>query len=117
MVRLACASHTTMSASAPTATAPLRGWMLKICAVLVEVMRDEFVRREPAGAHAVVPQHAHAVLDPAGAVGDPGEIVAPGRLLRRAEAAMIGGRGLQRAARPALPTAPPDGASRGTAGS
>src|SRR5260221_12459012 len=43
----------------------------------------------------MVPEHRHAVLDPARAVGDLREIAAAHRLLRRAEAAMIGRRGLQ----------------------
>src|SRR3546814_13987229 len=43
----------------------------------------------------ILPQHMHAVLDAAGAVRDLGEVVAAGRLLVGAEAAMVGRRGLQ----------------------
>src|SRR5688572_8722009 len=55
----------------------------------------ELARRHAAGADAVMPQHRHAVLDAAGAVRDLGEVVAASRLLIGAEAAVIGGGGLQ----------------------
>ena len=41
------------------------------------------------------PEHRHAVLDPAGAVGDAAEVVAAHGLLIGAEAAVVGRRGLQ----------------------
>ena len=43
----------------------------------------------------MVPEHRHAVLDPAGAVRNLGEVVLARGLLRRAEGAVIGRRGLQ----------------------
>ena len=56
---------------------------------------DEFVHRQAAGIDPVVPEHRQAILDAAGAVGNLGEIVAPGGFLVGAETAMVGRRGLQ----------------------
>src|SRR5262249_26120299 len=51
--------------------------------------------RQPPGAAPMAPPHGHAVLAPAGAVGDPAEVVAAHRLLIGAEAAMVGRRRLE----------------------
>ena len=48
MVFLPLGSHTTMSASEPSAIAPLRGYILKICAALVEVtLTNSFMVKRP----------------------------------------------------------------------
>ena len=58
---------------------------------------DEFVRRQPAGADAIGPEHRHPVLEPAGAVGDLGEVADAGALLLGGEGAVVGGDAGQRA--------------------
>ena len=57
--------------------------------------RDEVIDRQLAAAHPFVPEHRHAVLDAGGAVGDLAEIIAPGGFLFGAEAAVVGGGGVQ----------------------
>ena len=56
---------------------------------------DEVLGGEAPGVDAFVPQHRHAVLDPGGAVGNLREVVLAHLLLLGAEAAVIGGGGLQ----------------------
>ncbi len=51
---------------------------------------DEFVHRQPAGGNAARPQHRHAVLQPAGAVGNLGEIADTHAFLLGGEGAMVG---------------------------
>jgi hypothetical protein len=59
--------------------------------------RDELAGREAAAVDAGIPEHRHALLHAAGAVGDLAEVQPAGRLLRGAEGAVVGGGGLQRA--------------------
>ena len=54
----------------------------------------ELTRGELSGAHTVGPQHCHAILDAIGAVGDQPEVILAHLLLRSAEAAVVGRRGL-----------------------
>ena len=58
---------------------------------------DELLLGQPPGVDARRPQHRHAVLEPAGAVGDLGEVLGAHALLLGREGAMVGRHHLQRA--------------------
>ena len=57
--------------------------------------RNELMHREAPAVDPCIPQHCHAVLDAGSAVGDTAEIVAPHGFLLGAEAAVVGGGGVQ----------------------
>jgi hypothetical protein len=57
----------------------------------------EIRRCETPTPDAMMPQHAHPILDPAGAIWDQREVISAGGFLRCAEAAMVRRRGLQAA--------------------
>src|SRR5829696_5812977 len=80
-----------MSASLPTAMVPLRGYIPKNFAGLVETSSTKrFIERRPC--HAEVVEHVQAVLDPRSAVRYLGEVVPAERLLAvPVERAMVGG--------------------------
>lgn len=64
---------------------------------------DEVLHRQLAAVDPFVPEHCHAVLDAGGTVGDAAEVVAPGGFLFGAEAAVVGGGGVQVARLQAVP--------------
>ncbi|MNC27556.1 hypothetical protein D3C75_757280 [compost metagenome] len=65
--------------------------------------RDELLHRKASAVHAFIPQHRHAVFDTGGAVGDLAEVVAASGFLLGAEAAVVGGGGVQVARLQAMP--------------
>ena len=74
MVLAAAGSQTTMSASEPTAIAPLFGIDVQDAGDVGRGHRHELLLRQPPGVDAGCPQHRHAVLEPAGAVRDLREV-------------------------------------------
>ncbi|MNH06205.1 hypothetical protein D3C79_655660 [compost metagenome] len=65
--------------------------------------RDEFVHRQTPAVDPGIPQYCHAVFDAGGAVGDAAEVVAAHGFLLGAEAAVVGGGGVQVARLQAAP--------------
>jgi hypothetical protein len=76
---------------------------LKIFAVLVEVSATNSLHRQTPAVDPGIPQHRHAVFDAGGAVGDLAEVVAARGFLLGAEAAVVGGGGVQVAGLQAAP--------------